>query len=311
MGNSQELLQQINWFLKPVSDFILYLFTTKTGYILMLLFLILYLAFTVYNAMKIRKLAHEAVSRNLRPSFFERAYIFFSELIKAFMAIISKLPVLLGVFLILFGIVGLSNAFTTIDDYVANQKRIKELQTVAKNLDKSYIVAKLNIEDVDYVNNLTKLNIYYYDYEKDDYLPNPQHVEIKGHDIYFLNLVMNFDYSEIETGKKINLVMPYMIFSEEVAKDDGIKLQTTDSVGVPYIFHRDDDEIYGIDKADYYARLKEFAEFMSNPEKARKEGIKSFYAAAPHFINRIKKGQNIVVWVEQTGGLVLKKERLF
>ncbi len=277
----------------------------------MLLFLILYLAFTVYNAMKIRKLAHEAVSRNLRPSFFERAYIFFSELIKAFMAIISKLPVLLGVFLILFGIVGLSNAFTTIDDYVANQKRIKELQTVAKNLDKSYIVAKLNIEDVDYVNNLTKLNIYYYDYEKDDYLPNPQHVEIKGHDIYFLNLVMNFDYSEIETGKKINLVMPYMIFSEEVAKDDGIKLQTTDSVGVPYIFHRDDDEIYGIDKADYYARLKEFAEFMSNPEKARKEGIKSFYAAAPHFINRIKKGQNIVVWVEQTGGLVLKKERLF
>jgi len=311
MGNSQELLQQINWFLKPVSDFILYLFTTKTGYILMLLFLILYLAFTVYNAMKIRKLAHEAVSRNLRPSFFERAYIFFSELIKAFMAIISKLPVLLGILLILFGIVGLSNAFTTIDDYVANQKRIKELQTVAKNLDKSYIVAKLNIEDVDYVNNLTKLNIYYYDYEKDDYLPNPQHVEIKGHDIYFLNLVMNFDYSEIETGKKINLVMPYMIFSEEVAKDDGIKLQTTDSVGVPYIFHRDDDEIYGIDKADYYARLKEFAEFMSNPEKARKEGIKSFYAAAPHFINRIKKGQNIVVWVEQTGGLVLKKERLF
>lgn len=311
MGNSQEILKQINWFLKPISDFILFLFTTRTGYILMLIFLILYLLFTIYNSMKIRNLAHKAISRNLRPSFAEKIYIFLSELIKAFMGIISRLPVLLGVFLILFGIVGLSNAFTTINNYVANQKRIHELQTVAKNLDKSYIVAKLNIEDVDYVNNITKLNVFYYDYEKDDYLPNPQHIEIKGHDIYFLNLVMNFDYSEIESGKKINLVMPYMIFSEEVAKDNGIKLQTTDSVGVPYIFHRDDDEIYGIDKADYYARLKEFAEFMTNPEKARKEGIKSFYAAAPHFINRIRKGQNIIVWVEQTGGLVLKKERLF
>ena len=311
MGESQELLQQINWFLKPVSDFILFLFTTKTGYLISLLFLILYLIFTIYNALKVRKIAHEAVSRNLKPSFFERIYIFFSELIKAFMGIISKLPVLIGVFLILFGIVGLSNAFTTIDDYVNNQKRIRELKTVVKNLDKSYIVAKLNIEDVDYVNNITKLKVYYYDYKLDDYLPNPQSIEIKGHDIYFLNYVMNFDYSEIESGKKVNLVMPYMIFSEEVAKDDGIKLQTTDSIGVPYIFHRDDDEIYGISKDGYYARLKEFAEFMTNPEKARKEGIKSFYAAAPHFINRIKKGQSIVVWMEQTGGLVLKKERVF
>ncbi len=311
MGNSQELLQQINWFLKPVSDFILFLFTTKTGYALLLLFLILYVILSMYNSFKIRRLAHEAVSRNLRPSFFEKIYIFFSELIKTFLGIISKLPVLLGVFLILFGIVGLSNAFTTIDDYVANQKRIQELKTVVKNLNKSYIVAKLNIEDIDYVNNITKLKIYYYDYELDDYLPNPQSVEIKGRDIYFLNLVMNFDYSEIETGRKINMVMPYMIFSEEVPKDKGIKLQTTDSLGIPYIFHRDDNEIYGIDKENYYSRLKEFSEFMTDPEKARKEGIKSFYAAAPHFINRIKKGQSIIVWVEQTGGLVLKKERVF
>ncbi|NPA67235.1 MAG: hypothetical protein GXO50_01350 [Chlorobi bacterium] len=311
MTESQELLKQINWFLKPVSDFILYLFTTSTGYLILISFLILYLIFTVGNSLKKRKLAHEAISRSLRPSLFEKIYIIFSEIIKTFLGIISKLPVLLGVFLILFGIIGLSNAFTTIDNYVNNQKRIKELKTVVKNLDKSYIVAKLNVEDVDYVNNITKLNIYYYDYELDDYLSEPQHVEIKGHDIYFLNLVMNFDYSEIESGKKINMVMPYMIFSEEVPKDKGIKLQTTDSIGVPYIFHRDDDEIYGISKDGYYARLKEFAEFMTDPEKARKEGIKSFYAAAPHFINKLRKGQNIIVWVEQTGGLVLKKERVF
>ncbi len=311
MDNSQEILQKINWFLKPVSDFILYLFTTKTGFMLMLLFLILYLLFTVYNALKVRKLAHEAISRNLRPPFFESIYIFFSEIIKAFMGIISKLPVLLGVFLILFGIVGLSNAFSTIDNYVENEKRIKELKTVVKNLDKSYIVAKLHIEDVNYVDNTTKLKVFFYDYKLEDYLPETQSIEIKGRDIYFLNYVMNFDYSEIEAGNKVNLVLPYMIFTEEVPKDKGIKLQMLDADGIPYIFHRKDDEIYGLDKDSYYARLKEFSTFITDKEKARKEGIKSFYAAAPHFINRIQKGQNIIVWVEQTGGLVLKKERMF
>jgi hypothetical protein len=105
--------------------------------------------------------------------------------------------------------------------------------------------------------------------------------------------------------------MPYKIFSEEVAKDDGIMLQTTDSLGVPYIFHRDDDEIYGIEKLSYYNRLKEFSEMMTDSEKARKEGVRSFYAAAPHFVNNISKGQKIIIWVEQTGGLVLKREQNF
>ena len=311
MNDSQELLKQINWFLDPVADFILFLFTTRTGYILLLFFLILYLIFTIMNAVKVRRLAHEAISRNLKTPFPEKIYITFSELIKAFMGIISKLPVLLAVFLILFGIVGLSTAFNTIDDFVENEKRIKELKTVVKNLDKSYIVAKLEITDVDYVNDTTSLNVYYYDYAFDDYLPDYQSISIKGRDIYFLNYVMNFEYSEIETGRKINLVLPYKIFSEKVSKDDGIMLQTTDSSGIPYIFRRDNDEIYGLDSLTYYSRLEEIAEFMTNPEKARKEGVRSFYAAAPHFINRIQKGQKIVVWVEQTGGLVLKKERLF
>ena len=311
MNDSQELLKQINWFLDPVADFILFLFTTSTGYIILLIFLISYLLFTVMNALKVRRLAHEAISRNLKPPFTEKIYITLSELVKSFMGIISKLPVLLGVFLILFGIVGLSTAFNTIDDFIENQKRIKELKTVVKNLDKSYIVAKLEITDVDYVNDTTSLNIYYYDYALDDYLPEYQSVRIKGKDIYFLNYVMNFEYSEIEPGGKINLVLPYKIFSEKVSKDDGIMLQTTDSLGIPYVFRRDNDEIYGIDSLTYYSRLEEIAGLMTNPEKARLKGIRSFYAAAPHFINNIRKGQKIIVWVEQTGGLVLKKERLF
>jgi hypothetical protein len=311
MENTQELLKQINWFLKPISDFIVFLFTTKTGYFILLLFLILYMIFTIGNSLRVRKLNHQAISPNYRTPFFEKLYVVFSELMKAFLGIFSKAPVLIGMFLILFGIVGLSNAFSTIDEFVENQKRIKELKAVVKNLDKSYIVAKLEITNVDVVNNTTSLNVHYYDYALDDYLKDYQSVTIKGKDIYFLNYVMNFEYSEIESGEKINLVVPYKIFSEVVPKDEGVVLQNVDSTGVPYVFYRDNDEIYGMDSLSYYNRLKELAEYMTNPEKARKDGVRSFYAAAPHYVNNIKKGMKIIVWVEQTGGLVLKEERLF
>jgi hypothetical protein len=311
MENTQELLKQINWFLKPISDFIVFLFTTKTGYFILLLFLILYLIFTIGNSLRVRKLNHQAISPNYRTPFFEKLYVVFSELMKSFLGIFSKAPVLIGMFLILFGIVGLSNAFSTIDEFVENQKRIKELKAVIKNLDKSYIVAKLEITNVDVVNNTTSLNVHYYDYALDDYLKDYQSVTIKGKDIYFLNYVMNFEYSEIESGEKINLVVPYKIFSEVVPKDEGVVLQNVDSTGVPYVFYRDNDEIYGMDSLSYYNRLKELAEYMTNPEKARKDGVRSFYAAAPHYVNNIKKGMKIIVWVEQTGGLVLKEERLF
>ena len=74
------------------------------------------------NAFRVRRLAHEAISRNLRTPFIERIYLFFSEIMKAFMGIISKLPVLIGVFLILFGIVGLSAALSSVDDFIENHK---------------------------------------------------------------------------------------------------------------------------------------------------------------------------------------------
>jgi hypothetical protein len=311
MEQSQDLIKQINWFLKPVSDFIVYLFTTRSGYVLMLIFLILYLIFTIGNSLRVRRLNHQAISMNYRVPFLEKLYIIFSELIKAFMGIISKLPVLIAVFLILFGIVGLSTAFSTINEFVDNQKKIKELKAVVKNLDKSYIVARLEITDLDPVNNLTSLKIQYYDYAKDDYIKDAQNIKIKGKDIYFLTYVMNFEYSEIESGSAINLVVPIKIFSEVVPKDEGIKLMNMDSTGVPYVFNRDNDEIYGIDSLGYYTRLKELVGYMNDPEKARKEGVRSFYAAAPHYINNIRKGMRFVIWVEQTGGLVLKEERVF
>ena len=311
MNQAHELLQQINWFLEPVSNLILFLFTTKVGYLILLIILSLYLIFTIGNAIKVRRLIHSGGSSNVRIPFTDTLYIIGSEIIKIFSKIVSNIPILLGIIIFLTAIVGMSASFKTIDTYFANQQRIKELQAVIKHLDKRYEVAKLKILNIDEVNNLTTLKVHFYDNEKDSYIPQTQEITIKGQQIYFLSYVLNFDYSEIETGKKRNIVIPYKIFSEVIPSDDGIVLNVKDSLGIPYIFHRDEEEIFGLTHETYNERLKEIGTFMTDKKKARDAGVRSFWGNFVHYDKQLRKGQVIYIWVEQTGGLVIKDEVVF
>jgi len=311
MNEAHELLQQMNWFLKPISNFILFLFTTKSGYFLMLIFLILYLIFTIGNKLRIRALAHRGVSKNYSIPFGDTMYIVGSETVNLGLKIISNVPILLGIFLFLFAIVGMSASFSTIDTYIKNKQKIEELQTVVKHLDKSYRVAKMKIIDYNFATNETNLNIYFYDNEKEEYLQKPQSITIKGRDIYFLSYVLNFEYSQIESGKKTNIAIPYKIFSEEVAQDSGILLNIADSIGVPYAFKRSEADIYGMDKTTYDKQLLSISEFMTDKNAAKKAGIRSFTGNFVHYNKQIYKGLELIIWVEQTGGIVLKEKEKF
>jgi hypothetical protein len=52
-----------------------------------------------------------------------------------------------------------------------------------------------------------------------------------------------------------------------------------------------------------------FSKFITDKETARKEGVRSAYGNAVH--KRVREGQVITVWVEQTGGLVIKETEDF
>ncbi len=307
MDNAQELMQQMSWFLDPISNSVLFLFTTKLGYFLMFVFLILYLLLTIGNKLRIRALAHRGVSGEETIPFTDTLYIAGSEMVNLTLKIGSNVPVLLGIFLFLFTIVGMSTSFSTIDNYIKNRQKIEELQIVVKHLDRRYRVAKMNITSYNPATNETSLNIYFYDNEKEDYLQKPQSITIKGRDIYFLSYVLNFEYSQIETGTKKNIVIPYKIFSEEIAQDNGILLNITDSIGVPYAFKRSEADIYGISKTTYDKQLLNISEFMTNKDAAKKAGIRSFSGNFVHYNKQIYRGLELVIWVEQTGGIVLKE----
>ena len=90
MKESYELLQQINWFLEPVSNFILFLFTTKTGLIILISILLLYLTFTIGNAIKVRKLIHRGGTSRVVVPFGEILYIIGHEhCVKFFLKTVS------------------------------------------------------------------------------------------------------------------------------------------------------------------------------------------------------------------------------
>ncbi len=306
-----EILKNINWFLEPIKDIVLFLFTTKFGFWILILLFLLYLFIPAYDTIKTRRLAYKAAASfgSGRVPLFEKIYLALGSFGRSLTKILSNIPVLVISFILLLIIVAVSSGITALDEYNQKREKILELKTVLKQLDKRYKVAEMQILDYNYKSDTTKLNLRFYDSELGDFSNQSQDIEIQGNDIYFDAIVLNFEYSQIIDKEKRNLVLPYRIFSNKVAQSDGVLLNLNDSTGVPLVYKRKENEIFGLSPEVYNKQLKEFALYLENEAEARKAGIRSSYGNAVH--KRVKKGQKLVIWVEQTGGLVIKNKTDF
>ncbi len=311
MQDAQEILTKINWFLKPISDLILYLFTTKAGFWILISAFAAYLILPAIDAVRLRQLVHRAASGVglRRMSLSAKVYMFFKSVTKSLTKIVTNGPVVIIVFILMFFIVGFSSGIQSIDDFVTNQKKIQELKTVLKQLDKRYKVAEMEILNVDFVTSETTLQLSFFDYALNEYIKDKQKITIKGNDIYFDAIVMNFEYSQISEGTKRNIVLPYRIFSNLVPSSKGIVLKSKDNEKIPYVFRRADKDIYGMTPEKYNENIKEFAKLLTDEKAAREAGVRSIVGNAVH--KKVKKGQKLVIWVEQTGGIVIKEKRSF
>lgn len=309
MDSTFSMLKKLNWFLEPISNFIMFLFTTSGGITLLILTLVLYLFISCgYNIVKKKHLNQESeLPERLR--FFEIIHIILKQFWQTFTGIITRIPLLLGIFVLLMAITGISAGIKSMDTFIENQKKIKHLKTVFKQLNKRYKVAEMNILQANPMNDSTTLELQFFDYVGMGFAKEKQIIKIKGNDIYFDAIVLNFEYSEIESGIKKNLTIPYRIFSNKVAKSQGIELNLNDKKGIPYIFHRKENDIYGISPENYNTCLEEIISYIKDDKKARAAGIRSIYGNDVH--KRVRTGQKLTIWIEQTGGLVIKKGEQF
>ena len=311
MSETLEFLNSLNWFLEPFSKIIIFFFTTKLGIISLLIILLLHLALAFYDELIPRKLAYKSIGSYgvNRVPFLEKLYILGKVISNTFFKILSNVPNLLFVALFLVLVIGLSSGISTLDDFVKNQEKIKELKSIVKQLDKRYKVAEIEVVDYNFVTNKTDLKIKFYDYAKQGYSSNNQNISIEGNDIYFDAIVLNFEYSEISAGTVKNIVLPYRVFSNKVPQGKGIELNLKDKNGIPLIFKRDEKEIYGMEVEKFAKHTKEIMSYITDDKKAKLAGIRSVYGNAVH--KRLRKGEKITIWVEQTGGLVIKKASIF
>lgn len=311
MDEAYALIEQMNWFLKPISKSVIYLFSTSQGQVILAILLFLYFMASFASSLWNRKMLHLAARSSYergRVPGAEKITLLVSNLSRTFFQIIMKFPVLLAALLLLVFISGVTDSITNMHNYVENRKEINKLQTTLKHLDKSYKVAEMEVTNVAYSdleNIRTTLSLTYYDYADMGTVENNQEITIAGRDIYIDAYVMNFEYSDIVEGDVKNLAFPYRIFSNKVPQSEGVELKVKDENNIPWVFHRGPDDVYGITPEDFQSQLEKIADFITDQKVAREAGIRSIYGNAVH--NYVRAGQKYEIRVEQSGGLVLNR----
>ncbi len=312
MEQTLNILNEINWFLIPIREFILFVFTSSFGIMTFLSAIILYILSSIKNEFKTRELLHKTADKdNEIPSFSvaERLYILFGVLGRIASKLLLNLPAILGVVIFLTMVVGFSKGISSIDEYVRNEKQIKELEVVLKHLNKRHKVAEVKVETIDKEKKTLELTIQFFSQSEQGKAAGEQKLTLKGTEFYIDSKVLNFEYSQIETGKQTNIAVPYRIFSEEIPMAEGIPLEYFDKDSIPYSFRRVAKDVYGMEISNYNLRINELQKYFTNPDLAKIKGIRSFIGAAVHITPT--EGKTYEILVEQTGGIVLRPKEYF
>ncbi|QQO08205.1 hypothetical protein [Breznakiella homolactica] len=292
--------------IKKIADFITMMVTTPPGITIILAAVLLVAVVWVSHTIRRASLLSKAAGQRFG---FGDAFLASMEALGKMAAkLLVSLPMLVLVVLIALSLAGLGKTINRIEESAAAAQKIRDLTRVVQNLERSCTVADVHILSVQ--DNITRMAVDFYDPSRPGTAVERKELSLPGRDIYIDAMVLNFDYSEISGGRKINIAIPYRVFSDRVAQAEGVPLGGTDILGIPFIFNRTDDDIYGIAPDLYRHRLMEFMELVRDEQAARRAGIiRSVYGSAVH--RRVASGDRFEIRVEQTGGLVLRDRQRF
>ncbi|MBN2525276.1 MAG: hypothetical protein JXR76_02705 [Deltaproteobacteria bacterium] len=289
-----------------VSQTLLWIFTTPTGLLCLMVGWMLVFFVRFFKALKDRSLLLAASGK--KSGLISGVSVLMDELVSVGVWMAANIPLLIGVVAILSVLVALSGTVAKVDEYLNLQQKIREYSLVLKNLERRYKVAK--VKCVKQENGVTTLSIQYFDQNGNAVKGSQERIEINGQDIFIDALVVNFAYSGIESGEKRNLAVPYRVFSEKVAQKDGVPLKIASAGTVPFVYERAEYQILGMNKEAFDARLSELLAVARDAERARKAGmVRSVYGNAVHRV--MTKDDVFFIWVEQSGGLTIKEEYVF
>jgi hypothetical protein len=258
-------------------------------------------ALKVWGALRSRALACGAAGTRL--GWGEGFLILFKEFYASVLALGAALPAIAAALLASLALVAVSDSLKSMDELRANAARIRELSVVLKNLERRQKVMDLRVLSVK--DGVSTIFIEYYDPADEAKPAASEELSLPGSDIYLDAIVFNFDYSEIAEGRRVNLALPYRVFSDRLPQAQGLPLRSRDADGLPYAYGRDESELYGIAPAAYRERLAQLMALLDDERGSREAGIvRSVYGSAVH--RRARAGERFSVWIEQSGGITVK-----
>lgn len=226
-----------------------------------------------------------------------------------FLSVLKYVPVVTVLLVTAVGINSLFLSVNRVSRIADNLKRIKELGVMLKNLSRSEDIARITMLDKRLgVNPSDVEKVYRVDIlSEDGEVVSSQEVTLRGNRIAIDSITVNFEYSEIESGRRQNIAYPYRVYSELMKPDDAVPLTCMfNDEELPVIYCLEEDSIYGMTRDVFFQRLKELFDILKDEELSREMGIRSANGTVNHFV--MNPGDVYNISVEATGGLTVHKK---
>lgn len=180
------------------------------------------------------------------------------------------------------------------------QQKIKELSLVVKNLSREKTVAEITLLKREGDDSYYKVIVFDNVAGEKVYENN---IHLRGKKLYVDSIVLNFEYSEIESGNKNNIAFPYRVFSEKIEPVNGILLKTLYQDENDEVLQTESQSALGLSEETYRQRAAELIEIVKDPAKSREMGIRSSHGAYAEIPDSARENDVYIIKVENTGGL--------
>lgn len=282
--NLMQILKNLEW----VYGIVKFLFFTVFGWIVIGL-LFFYIIFVNSKNDKGYFSPGKFLANGIEKSFFLFSNIF--QLIVGMIlviALISFIPVI-------------NEAKETINLY----KDVRMLNAAIKNLKSERKILEATVDLTEDRSELV-VNLKYFAYspvKNSDIMTGEAEYRIPGSKVYLDSIVINFEYSLVESGKAINLSLPYKIFSDKISFNDGISINSMDN-DIPLSLKLDKDDIFLLEKEEYNSTIKKLISTLNDKKNALKMGVRTFYSEA--IVLYPLKNKKYTIYSTGNGGLVLR-----
>ena len=230
--------------------------------------------------------------------------LFWNYLAEGLAFIVRSAPKLMIAAVFFFVIEEVGTKLYSVNRYFENEKRIKELKTVIKNMERQQNLGKIQV--ISRTDDSVTYKVTVFTGYKEEAVT--KEITLPGKEFYFDCIIINFDYSQISSGNADNIAYPYRFWSEQLSPENACYLtstftDSTEQVPIPYLLK---DDVYGIEPETYLSRIKELFSIIRDEEQSKQFGIRSTNGAVIHIMP--KDNETYTIKVENTGGLSLHKE---